>query len=199
VIHPLRTGLPAAGWHTLSLQLPPAGDDPLTRLDTAQDFLDAAIGEMQRRNIDTLVLLGHGLGALALADYLAAGDNLAVRGVVAIGLDGRENAEPRLDGARQLAKVRPPVLDIYGSRDQGAVLDSAARRADLFRRRTAADGERPPTYRAIARDYSEKQGDRLHYRQQAVPAADHRFSHQSQLLLRRVRGWLQRHVGANID
>lgn len=196
VVHSLRTRLPDAGWSTLSLQLPYAEAGIITSalLDDAQARIGAAIAKLQGRGSSTIALIGYGLGARAAVDYLAAGDNLTVQGLVLISMDGSLQDEPRLDGAEQLAALRPPILDIYGGRDQHAVIDSAIRRATAAQRR-AAEGEAGALrYSDIARNYTEEKGSTLGYRQLRIAAADHNYTHQEAMLVRQVRGWLKRYV-----
>jgi pimeloyl-ACP methyl ester carboxylesterase len=196
VIHPLRRQLPDAGWHTLSLQLPHA-DSALAsveQLDAIRPRLAEALAELERRAINNVVLIGYGQGALAAIDYLA--DNLApaVRGLIVISLDGRANAEPRLDAASGLARVSVPILDIYGTRDNLNVVASAKRRYDMARRNNDNATKPRTSYADIASDYNEKQALNLSYRQVMVNGADHNFSGQTTNLEKRLRGWLQRYA-----
>lgn len=196
VIHPLRLGLSDHGWATLSIQLPvPEGETAgIDWLDKAQPRVAAAVNELQNRNIGNIVLVGHGLGALAATDYLAAGDSLTVRGLVVISMDGSENEEQRLDGAGQLAKIGKPILDIYGGRDYHSVQNSAERRARAAAQPAAGEASAHTTYRDVARGYSDRKGDKVGYRQLQIASANHTFSRQDELLVRRIRGWLQRHM-----
>ena len=195
VIHPLRTRLPEAGWASLSVQLPFTADGQVTPalLDMAQRRIGAAIAELQRRGSNTIALVGHGSGALAAVDYLAAADNLVVQGVVVISMNGTPQAEERQDGAALLEKLRPPILDIYGGRDHSNVIDSAGRRAEAAQSRSGAEGP-ALRYGDIARDYSEEKGSKLGYRQLRIAAADHNYTHHEAMLVRHVRGWLKRYV-----
>lgn len=192
VIHPLRTRLPDYGWATLAIMLPALdGNQASTAwLDSCQSRIALAINTLQQRGIDSVVLAGHGLGALAATDYLAAGDNPAVKGLIVIGMDGSRNDEPRLDGATALGKVRPRILDIFGGHDFANVLNSAERRASAIQN---SDNSKP-VYQDIARDYTEKKGDKVGYRQLRIAPAPHDFSRQEELLVQRVRGWLHRYI-----
>lgn len=196
LIHPLRTRLPAKGWATLSLQLPDPDASGVNAawLAETQKAVAAAINELSRRNINNIVLLGHGLGALAATSYLAAGDNLLVKGLVIIGMDGSQRADAALDGAALLAKVRQPILDLYGDQDLPQVLASASRRKQAAHRGDGAEKSAHILYQDVARDYTVKAGDSITYRQLRIPAADHNFTGQEAQLLRRVVGWLERSV-----
>ena len=196
VIRPLRRQLPDSGWHTLSLQLPltdPALSE-LEQLDASRLRIAEALAELERRAIKNIVLIGHGQGALAAIDYLA--DNLApaVQGLIVISLDGSANDEPRLDAARGLGQIKLPILDLYGERDHRAVTTSAQRRYDLARRSNDKGAEPRPAYADVARDYTEKKGLSLSYRQIKLSGADHQFTGQTRNLLKRLRGWLKRYA-----
>ncbi len=194
LIHPLRTRLPAKGWATLSLQLPDEGSDGANAawLGEAQKAIAAAINELSRRNINNIALIGHGLGALAATSYLAAGDNLLVKGLVIIGMDGRQRPEAASDGAALLAKISQPILDIFGARDLAPVIASASRRAQAAQRRDGREKSAHTLYRDVARGYTANAGDRITYRQLRIAAADHLFTGQEALLQRRILGWLKR-------
>lgn len=194
VIHPLRTRLPEKGWATLAIQLPEVGDKGLDKawLTQSQQAIAAAIDEMSRRNITNLALVGHGLGALAATNYLAAGDNLLVKGLVLIGMDGTSQTDPALDGAALLAKVRQPILDISGTLDLAPVLASASRRALAAQRKDGADSSAHTLYRDVAKGYTARASDSITYRQLRIAAADHDFTGQERQLIRRVLGWLDR-------
>lgn len=199
VIRPLRRQLPAAGWHTLALQLPHAASAQYTtaRLDAMRPRIAAALAELERRGILNLVLVGYGEGALAAIDYLSANLVPAVQGVVVISLNGSQNAEPRLDGASALAQLTLPILDIYGEHDTRAVVESAKRRYDLARRKMANDGRQPPAYADIASRYTPKLGRALNYRQLVIAGANRHFIAQDDLLVKRLRGWLAQHAAGN--
>jgi pimeloyl-ACP methyl ester carboxylesterase len=194
VIHPLRTRLPEKGWATLSIQLQEVGDKGIDKawLTQSQQTIAAAIDEMSRRNITNLALVGHGLGALAATNYLAAGDNLLIKGLVIIGMDGTPRSDPDLDGAALLAKVRQPILDLFGALDLAPVLTSASRRALAAQRKEGADSSAHTLYRDVAKGYTARASDSITYRQLRIAAADHDFSGQEPQLVRRVLGWLDR-------
>ncbi len=162
-------------------------------LDGAQERIAAALSELASRGIQPVVLVGHGLGAVAALAY-AVDHPGAVQGLVLVGLPSRSGDDPRLDSAAQLALVKLPVLDIFGDDDQPAVTATAEHRAALAARSLLPA---PPTYgaRGIALD-APPAGTPL-YRQLAVEGADHQFRDQSPLLVKRVRGWLHRHADAS--
>ncbi|MFN2309295.1 MAG: alpha/beta fold hydrolase [Gammaproteobacteria bacterium] len=171
VIHPLRSELPEHGWATLSIQLPVLPneaefDDYLPLIQAAAPRIRAALAFLKSKDIRPVVLAGHSLGAVMGSAALAEGDGLELAGFVAIGMG--QGRDPRVDTTAQLAKLRVPVFDLYGSRDLDAV------RATI------------PVRAAAARRAGLK-----HYRQTEVVGADHFFVGQEEELVRRVRGWLE--------
>jgi pimeloyl-ACP methyl ester carboxylesterase len=174
VIHPLRIGLPPHGWETLSLQLPVAAPDApagayralvpeaFTRLAFAVEFLT-------EQGAGFVALVGHSLGARMALEWLARDPPPAgVGALVTIGLSADPQAtETGTLGA--LARLRLPLLDLYGSDDLDNVRGSV-------RQRAAA---------ALLAGNS-------HYRQMQVEGANHFFQAHNQELVERVRAWLNR-------
>ena len=90
-----------------------------------------------------------------------------IQGFIAIGLS--VTAEPdEMNSALALAKIRIPVLDLYGSRDLETVLSSAK------------------TRRKAARKAANE-----NYQQLEIEGADHFFVGVEDALTRRVYGWLK--------
>ncbi len=176
VIQPLRVELPKSGWETLSLQLPLAGVDSNARtyeqlIPEANPRIAAAVEFLRQRKIRNIVLVGHSLGARMGVHYLASGQvPQEVRAMVAVGLHFGPEDSP-VDTAGDLAKVKLPLLDIYGSRDLSRVLAGAQARAAAARK--AENGA---------------------YRQAEVIGADHMFQGMDQTLVARVRGWIEKVV-----
>jgi pimeloyl-ACP methyl ester carboxylesterase len=192
----LRRQLPDAGWHSLSLQLPHSDTSAVTvaQLDAIRKRIGAALDELDKRAIKNVVLVGHGLGALAAVDYLSENLTPAVQGLVVISLDGRTNDEPRLDAANRLNTINLPILDIYAARDRLPVVQSAKRRYDMARR-SSDDGDKPRSaYDDIAQHYTEKKGLSLGYRQVKLVGANPQFDGQTSDLVKRIRGWLKRYA-----
>ncbi|HHO68292.1 MAG TPA: alpha/beta fold hydrolase [Gammaproteobacteria bacterium] len=172
VIHPLRTELPEHGWATLSIQLPVlANDAPLKDyaplFDEAASRIAAAVDYLRKQDNETIVLVGHSLGASMAARYLAGKDAPPVDGFVAIGLSVI-TLDDGMNSARALEKIDIPVFDLYGSRDMDGVLASAGQRASAARKAGNDD-----------------------YRQQRIEGADHFFLGMQDTLVRTVYGWLR--------
>lgn len=173
VVYPLRSRLPAYGWRTLSIQLPIAASDAPDwvygeLIPEAFPRIDAAIQYLKQQGVTNIVLIGHSLGARMGIEYLAQRVPAELRAFVAIGLpvDGQTGDDGALDA---LGKLTLPLLDIYGSRDIGLVLNGAPARSAAARRAQNSD-----------------------YRQNRIEGADHFFSGLSDTLVAEVRAWLGR-------
>jgi len=173
VIHPLRTGLPAHGWSTLSIQMPVLANDAplkdyLPLFDEAGPRLKAAVDYAHQQGAKTVVIVAHSLGASMAARYVA--DNPGgVNGLVIIGMSVI-TLDDKMNGARALEKITLPVLDLFGSRDLDAVLKSGDTRARA-------------AHKAGNKDY----------RQLQIEGADHFFVGVEDELVRRTYGWLKSH------
>ena len=170
VVYPLRTGLPANGWSTLSLQMPVLPNEaqhneyaPL--FEEVAPRIEAGIAYLEEKGADRIVIVAHSLGT-AMASYYLSGDPEGVAGLVGIGMPGGAE-DPRMDNLASLPKVRVPVLDVYGQNDSDGVFRTSAARME------AASGNP---------DYSQVQ----------VPNADHFFDGQDEVLLGIVVDWLGR-------
>ena len=168
VINPLRVGLAARGWDTLSIQMPVlANDAPMADyaplFDEVAPRIDAALRHFRSRGMAPIVLIGHSLGAAMSSYYLAAGEPGPLRGFAGIGMSA--GGTPVMNNAIALRQIRLPVLDLYGSEDLPGVLQSATQRA------TAAAGN-------------------PEYRQQQLAGADHFFNDYEEALVAAIASWL---------
>ncbi len=172
VIYPLRTGLSEHGWSTLSIQMPVLPNDATLNdyvplFDEVAPRIDAAVTMLKQRGNETIVLIGHSLGATMSAWYLAGKDKPPVQGLVIIGI-GSSDIDEKTNGVLSLGKINVPVLDIYGSRDLDGIL-------------ATADARRRAARRA---------GNKL-YRQTEIEGANHFFTGVQDVLVRRIYGWLK--------
>ena len=201
VIRPLRTGLPAHGWTTLAIEMPPlTGLNDLQPLQPEIDArMNAAIAHLHSSGINNIALVGHGIGASAALSYLLrAPRERNAQALVAIGIRLTETHPEHPYTIDLLEGMTVPILDIYGSRDMDAVLQTtAARRLAAKTAATTAERERSVEFfkqATIAQTpYAKRQGNII-YRQQRVEGADHDFSGMSDVLVKRVAGWLARHA-----
>lgn len=174
IINPLRSELPEHGWASLSIQMPVLANDAALKdyaplFDEVADRIDAAVQYLTSHGDNTIVLIGHSLGASMGTSYLASSTNAAIKGFVAIGL-GVITLDDRMNSALALEKISIPVLDLYGSRDLDGVLQSGKLR-------------KSSAYKAGNQDY----------RQQKIEGADHFFTGLEDTLTRIIYGWLKSH------
>ena len=126
VIGSLRTSLADAGWTTLSIQMPVlAAGEPAERypglFSEASDRIGAAVAWLQERKYKRIVLVSHSMGSRMSNFFLTRSPDNGIAAWASIGISSGEFADP--------AKLRLPVLDIYGERDFPQVLKNADARA----------------------------------------------------------------------
>lgn len=200
VISSLRHEMPEYGWSTLSLQLPLTADkEQIVQyknvLDEAPARIQAAVSYMKNRQIQNIVLIGHGLGAIMAADYMSNKKGDAVNAAILIGMGSLKGLDPRLDSPGLLVRVQQPTLDIYGSRDHSHVVNSASQRTHAAQKaaRTATTSRCQRSDFARPSSRSSNTGH-IAYRQIQIEGADHDFTGPEEVLIKRVRGWLKRHA-----
>jgi len=161
VIHPLRTRLPESGWTVLSIQLPILANDshdsyqPLIKEATPR--IHAAIAYLKTEGFKKVVIVAHSMGTVMASHYLAENsDNIS--GYIAIGMPE--------SNVQYLAKIKLPLLDLYGSDDLPNVLSASQSRKKASATNTA-------------------------YQQKKVKDADHFFEGQDDALIQTVLAWLQ--------
>ncbi len=172
VIYPLRTELPNYGWATLSIQMPILANeaelkDYIPLIKEATPRINAAQAFLKSKNVTPVALIAHSLGATMGSATLAEGGDIGLIGFAAIGMSNSD-LDPQLDTTAQIAKLKMPMLDLYGSRDLDTVMAATTPRA------------------AAARKADNKQ-----YRQVEIEGADHFFIGLEDELISRVRGWLE--------
>ncbi|MBU1190432.1 MAG: alpha/beta hydrolase family protein [Gammaproteobacteria bacterium] len=172
VIYPLRTELPNYGWATLSIQMPILANeaelkDYIPLIKEAAPRIKAAQAFLKSKDVTPVVLIAHSLGATMASATLAETGDMGFIGFAAIGMSSSD-LDPQLDTTAQIAKLKLPILDLYGSRDLDTVLASATPRAAAARK---VDNDK--------------------YRQLEIEGADHFFVGLEDELVTRVRGWLE--------
>lgn len=177
VISPLRKKMSEHGWSTLSIQMPalepnatPENYIPL--LKETPERITSAIEFLHARGVYNIVVLGHGLGATMGANYLATNQtsSTVVKAFVAVGL-GLHSHIQEFSTAQYIARIRIPMLDIFGSQDLDSIQKSAKPR--LLAARSVGNGA---------------------FRQTSILGADHFFNGMDDLLVNRVRSWLNRYA-----
>jgi len=173
VIEPLRMELPDHGWSTLSLQMPilpnAAGASAyLPLMPEAPERIQAGVDYLKSKGIHNIVIIAHSMGTTMANVYLSHKPDPAIHAYVAIGMS---NPLPRrYDNAAALARIKLPVLDLYGSQDLDSVLAFAGTRAASARRVNK------------------------HYSQVKVEGANHFFTNMQDTLVRQVRSWLKQNA-----
>lgn len=205
VITQFRSSLPQFGWTTVSLYNPVMHRGALTEqnaadaLKAAQEAVRAAVQKLSPQGGVNWMLLGYGSGATLAAAILAA-DPGALRGFIAVSLASSPEADPIRFTPAHLEKIMLPVLDIYGERDQDAVLRSAPARAAAAKQAsiTAQQQRKADSFQqsAVAENPFSNTTGVIAYRQVVIPGADHLYRGQETLLIKRVVGWLRNHASA---
>ncbi len=174
VINPLRIGLAAQGWTTLSLQMPVLGNEKLARdyvplLAEVPARIEAGVATLERLGLEPIVAVGHSMGSSMTTHYLAHHADSGIDAFVGIGMSA-DRPHPELDNAVSLRALALPVLDLYGEHDLESVVTTAQARAVA-----AADNHR--------------------YTQVETAGADHFFEGSEAELLDAVVSWLERNRG----
>ncbi len=132
VVQPLRVGLTAHNWNTLSIQLPILANDA-EHLEYAPLYgevaprINAAIKYLKDNGSKQIVLIAHSQGAVMTAYYLSSAPE-KVQGFVAIGMSSYEE-DVRMNSVNSLKKIQLPVLDLFGSEDLEEVRSTISSRA----------------------------------------------------------------------
>lgn len=193
VVEPLRTGIHRRlGFHTLSLQMPisrsgnclEGAERPrrcwrqyASLFGEAGRLVDEAIVFLRtQKNVSTIFLIGHSMGARMGAAYLAgltgARETAAIAGFVGVGMrHGGGRPLDTLESLRQVTELN--ILDVFGDGGKGRdAVDAALRNADGLT-------ERPQ------------------YQQTRINGANHRFSNEvdgqavSKLLVDATVAWMR--------
>jgi pimeloyl-ACP methyl ester carboxylesterase len=165
LIGTLRTFLPDEGYDTLSVQMPVlAADAPAEQypplFPEAAERLATAVAFLRGRGAEKVAIVSHSMGSRMTSYFLSHTGDARVDAWVAIGLS---------TFATGPSALKVPALDLYGEKDQAAVLANAPQRAAVLRGiRGSAQVE--------------------------AAGADHFFTGQDAVLLRHVRLFLDRRL-----
>jgi pimeloyl-ACP methyl ester carboxylesterase len=175
LIKTLRTQLPMHDWSTLALQMPvremlARTDDYYDLFPEAKARIEAGIRYLQSNQVDSIVMVGYGLGASMML-YSLAEKNTAVKALVAVSLSVPETNHPATQVLEQIKKIQVPLLDLFAVNDLPNVITTARNR------RLAA----------IANPA---------YRQAVIHEENHLFSHDEALAVKRIYSWIERTMGS---
>ena len=172
VAYPLRTGLAEQGWSTLSLQMPVLEKearyyDYLEIMHEAFPRIEAGIDFLKAQDNETIVLVAHSCSVHMAMAWVDAGKMRDIDAYVGIGMGAVDLGQP-MKQPFPLAKIKVPVLDVYGQDEYPAVKKGAPARLEAM-----------------------QQAGNPKSRQLVVPGANHYFTDAGDPLLEAISGWLQ--------
>jgi len=176
VVRPLRSQLADYGWSTLSLQLPVLPNEAeykeyIPLFKEVAPRIKAGVTYLKSKGINNIVIVAHSLGSSMAAYYMANKPDPSIRAFVAVGVSGNMLKQDKVGYLTSLKTIKVPVLDIFGSNDLPQVLKSEKSKADAAR----------------------KAGNK-NYTQIKITGANHFFDNKDDVLVKRVRGWLQKNA-----
>ena len=171
VAHPLRTGLAAKGWTTLSLQMPVLEKeakyyDYVPLFANADKRIDAGIAFLKQKGIAPVVLAAHSCGAHMAMNWINTRGDGDIAAYVGLGM-GATDFEQDMVQAFPLDKMKVPVLDVYGEKEYPQVISLAAERQTLMQKAGNSNSK-----------------------QMVLPEADHYFKDKGEELNAVVANWL---------
>ncbi len=133
VIYPLREALLENDITSLSIQMPilPNEAEDAEYRDLYPEVpgrLQAAVDSLKEAGYSRVDIVGHSMGARMAVYYLVEEKTEGVNSAVFIGL-GSSSDGSWPESIDALARLRVPVLDLYGSKDLDIVLDTVQDRA----------------------------------------------------------------------
>lgn len=172
VVRPLRVALTGYGWHTLSIQLPLLDheanyNDYESVYPEVPPRIHSAIEFLRQKGIANIGIVAHSQGA-TMASYFTARYPDEISSMVLIGMSA-QHSNKDINSAESLKKIAIPVLDIFGSKDFPAVLQTVE-----LRREAAAHNP--------------------DYEQQVIDGAYHFFEIREDKLIDALSSWLTPHL-----
>lgn len=161
LIGTLRQQLPDVGYTTLSIQMPvlkaeAKPEDYPPTFGEAEERIRLAVDFLKAKGYAKIAIVSHSLGTWMSYEYLSHTTGSPVVAWVAIGSPNPFD----------MAKLKLPILDLYGEADLPRVLNGAKQRAAGLKQKGSE--------------------------QVKVPGADHFFDGKDAALLDQVRGWLDK-------
>ena len=194
----LSEGLADHRWTTLTLSWPDDTQSLDAALDHALDALRAGLAHLAGPGTEKIVVLGHGAGGVIATQLLSSAQAPAIQGLILVNVSlpsGQLNARY---APEMLETLKAPVLDVYGERDLRPAREAARRTAAARRgnQTPAVPANRPnsKTLSANARIPLSETVGRIRYRQMAFTGADRDFTGLRAALIKRIAGWLNKHI-----
>ena len=173
VIYPLREALLENGITSLSIQMPILANeaevsDYAALLPEVPGRLQAAVDYLNDAGYTRIDIVAHSMGATMATYFLAQESTDGVNSAVLIGMGNSSNNSSWPESIDALARLRVPVLDLYGGKDLDTVLNTVQ---EL--------------------DISGQKNKSGIYRQIRIDGADHFYRGHEDELKRVVIDWLQ--------
>jgi pimeloyl-ACP methyl ester carboxylesterase len=170
VAAPLRTGLPAHGWSTLSLQMPVLEKDAsyydyVPVFPEASPRIDAGIRYLREQGAQRIVLIAHSCGVHMSMTWLGQRGDDGIDAYIGIGMGATDYRQP-MRKPFPYERIRVPLLNVYGGNDYPAVKRQAETLTGLLA------GMHPAS------------------QQVQIPEADHYFESYEEELLAAISNWL---------
>ncbi len=200
VLHPLRIQLPQYGWSTLSVQMPVIANQNQPNFDRlllqAEPRITAAINFLKNKQIEQVILLGHGVGATLAAAYTEKyiAQSPEIIALIGIGFYTNSQTSRWLNITKTLPNIPISILDIFGQNDRPWVLNSANERLQSARQ-SGKLGSSVLSDRTIkVQQLSLNKTGNRRFRQIKILGADHDFLNQTTILIKHIRGWLKKNI-----
>ncbi|MCW9030044.1 MAG: alpha/beta hydrolase family protein, partial [Gammaproteobacteria bacterium] len=173
VAQPLRIGLPASGWHTLSIQMPVLAKDAkyydyVPIFPESFSRIEAAIKFLKSKNIKNIVLIAHSCSVHMSMAWFDKTGGKGADAYIGIGM-GVTDLKQYMEKPFPLDKFKIPVLDIYGQKEFNSVTKTAPLRLEMIKSTGISQSE-----------------------QRIVPDADHYITDRGDVLLKEVSDWLNK-------
>ena len=119
VVDPLRKSInEKLGFHTISLQMPTAGDnfrDYEEHFSEAYSTIQEAIKFLEEKNIKNIYLFGHSMGSRMASAFIAENGNGSIKGLILAGC--RNNGGGVLSCSNNVEMIDIPILDVWGTKN----------------------------------------------------------------------------------
>lgn len=171
VVNPLRVGLTASGWNTLSLQMPVLEKeakyyDYVPLFSNASKRIQAGIDYLKSVSAAPIVLVGHSCGAHMAMQWVREHNDADIKAYVGLGMGATDYKQPMREPF-PLASMKVPVLDLYGADEFPAVIKMAPERLAMM-----------------------QQAGNAQSKQATVMGANHYFNDKGEELTAAVAEWL---------
>lgn len=171
VAGPLRVALSENGWSSFAIQLPVLEkghtyNDYLPILKYAHQRIESSIAYLREQGYEKVFIASHSCGAHMTNDWLNSNRDTLIEGYVAMGLGATDINQP-LQTPIPIARIKVPVLDVYGENEFPAPLKMLESRQRML-----------------------EMNGHAHSRQVMINGANHYFTGYSEPLAEAIIDWL---------